>query len=45
MNASTALLWVSVVLFLLAALPIPTSPFQIGWLGLFFMALSFALGR
>ncbi len=40
-----ALVIVACILFLLAAVPVPTGPISVGWLGLFFFALSFIWGK
>ena len=44
MSAITILLIVSLILFILAAIPLPwTSPVQLGWLGMFFFVLTFLI--
>lgn len=41
LTLSSVCLIVAIILFILAALPIPTSPVSLGWLGLAFFAVSF----
>lgn len=40
-----ALVIVACILFLLASFPVPSGPVSLGWLGLFFFALSFIWGK
>lgn len=40
-----SLVIVACILFLLASFNVPTGPVSIGWLGLFFFALSFIWGK
>lgn len=40
-----ALIIVACILFLIAAFGVPTGPVSVGWLGLFFFALSFIWGK
>lgn len=46
MTATFILMLIAVILFFLAAIPLPwQSPVSIGWLGMFFFALTFLIGR
>ena len=43
MSAVLILMIIAVICWFLAAIPFPTQPFQLGWLGCFFAGLSFLL--
>lgn len=43
MSAVTILMIVALVCFFLAAIPWPSNPVNVGWLGMFFAALSFLI--
>lgn len=45
MSATLILLICALICFFVAAIPWPTSPIQVGWLGMFFATLSFLIGR
>ncbi len=45
MTAFTILLIVALICWFIAAVPIPTGPVQVGWLGMFFAGLAFLIGR
>ena len=40
-----ALVIVACILFLIASFNVPTGPVSVGWLGLFFLAVSMVWGR
>lgn len=44
MGVATILVVIAMILFLLAATNWPQSPFGLGWLGMFFLALAALLG-
>lgn len=40
------MLWIAIILWFLAAIPLPwASPVQLGWLGMFFYGLSIVFGK
>jgi uncharacterized membrane protein len=46
MTATFILMLIAVILLFLAAIPLPwQSPVSIGWLGMFFFALTFLIGK
>ncbi len=46
MGAGTILLIIALILWFLAAIPLPWSnPVQLGWLGMFFWGLTMLVGR
>ena len=45
MTLTVTLLWIATILWLLAAIPFPSNPISLGWLGLFFFGLHLLFGK